>query len=249
MDQRLAAAGSARTGPPETVRERPWGTVLRAPTDRGVVWLKACGRRTAHEAPLYTVLAEVARARIPEPLGVEPERAWLLLADGGPSVGERLAGEERTAAMCAALARYAQLQRALAPHADRLVALGAPDMRPTVMPRRFEEALDATRPSDAHPRLEAMREQVAAWCERLAAGPVPPSVDHNDLHDRNVLGDGDEPRFYDWGDAVVAHPFASMLVPRSLAAPAEAARLTDAYLAPWRDLAPRAVLDEALDLA
>ena len=44
---------------------------------------------------------------------------------------------------------------------------------------------------------------------RLAA-----SLDHNDLHPWNILGDGaDDTRFYDWGDCVVAHPFAAMLVP------------------------------------
>jgi len=44
--------------------------------------------------------------------------------------------------MATALPQYGQLQRDLAPHSDRLLALGVADMRPAVMPRRFEEALE-----------------------------------------------------------------------------------------------------------
>lgn len=93
-----------------------------------------------------------------------------------------------------------------------------------------------------------------------AAAPGPASLDHNDLHAENVLvgSPGGTARFYDWGDAVVAHPFASMLValgfmqhqvldcaiddPRLL-------RLRDAYLEPFTGLAPRAELVETLELA
>jgi hypothetical protein len=134
------------------------------------------------------------------------------------------------------LPRYAELQRALAPSTERLLAAGVPDMRPGSMPERFEQALDATRPSHLHPRLEALRPAVAGWCERLAASPVPASIDHNDLHGRNVLGSPGKPRLYDWGDSVVAHPFASMLLPLTMAEPGDVPGLRDAYLEPWRDL-------------
>ena len=43
LDARLAEAGIARIGAVEQPRVRPWGTVLRAPTTAGPVWLKACG--------------------------------------------------------------------------------------------------------------------------------------------------------------------------------------------------------------
>ncbi|MEA2125436.1 MAG: hypothetical protein QOI80_2218, partial [Solirubrobacteraceae bacterium] len=64
-------------------------------------------------------------------------------------------------------------------------------------------------------------------------------------------------RFYDWGDSVIAHPFASMLVglgaviytdrcppgdPRIL-------RLRDAYLEAFTDLAPHRELVTTLELA
>ena len=60
-----------------------------------------------------------------------------------------------------------------------------------------------------------------AWVDRHRAefavrcGDLPDrvSLDHNDLHSNNILGNPSGPvRFYDWGDSVLAHPFASMLV-------------------------------------
>jgi hypothetical protein len=64
-------------------------------------------------------------------------------------------------------------------------------------------------------------------------------------------------RFYDWGDAVVAHPFASMLVPLTwlrdqlglgLDSP-QVIRVRDAYLSVFGDLAAPAELTETLELA
>ena len=173
--------------------------------------MKAAGPATAFEAGLYALLAREAPDEVLAPIALDPARGWMLLPDGGPPLDE-LPPE--------ALGQYGRLQRALAPHADGLPALGVPDMRPEVMPARFEEALDAARASapagggdeGALARVEALRDDVARWCERLAASPVPASLDHNDLHQQNVLGSGPY-RFYDWGDAVVAHAFAALLVP------------------------------------
>jgi hypothetical protein len=246
LNERLADAGARRTGPIEQPRLRPWATLLRAPTTQGAVWLKAGGPDTGYEAALYGLLAREAPGHVLAPIGIDAARGWVALPDGGPSLGERLQGEARAAAMCAALPHYAELQRRLAPQAERLLELGVPDMRPAVMPHRFEQALAATGPSDVHGRLEGMRDAVLDWCRRLDDRPVPPSLDHNDLHDRNVVGDPRRPRFYDWGDSVVAHPFASMLVPLSMGG---GDRLRDAYLEGWTDLAPRAELVETLELA
>jgi hypothetical protein len=82
------------------------------------------------------------------------------------------------------------------------------------------------------------------------------SLDHNDLHWWNVFVDGSV-RFYDFGDSVVAHPFASMLLGlgmlrRQLGVGADGpavARPRDAYLEVFGDLASRAELVEELELA
>ena len=272
MDERLAAAGMTRTGAVTQPHLRPWATALKAPTCGGTVWLKAAGPGTAVEAPLYRLLQQVVPDHVLEPIAVDVARGWMLLPDGGPTLGERVAGRELVEALTTALPRYGQLQRDLAPHTDRLLSMGVEDMRPAVMPARFDEALAIVRgyvqrrgnakDRGTYERAATMRATVAGWADRLAGAPGAPSLDHNDLHPWNMLagpgGDLALTRFYDWGDSVVAHPFASMLgglgfvrshVLEAAADAPEIHRLRDAYLEVFDDLAPRAELVETLELA
>lgn len=195
----------------------------------------------------------------------------MVLPDGGPSLGDHLTGAELADAMEAAVAAYGQLQRTLATHVTDLLALGITDMGPAIMPRRFEEALravgthigargDAAERS-AFERVLGLTETVGTWCDELTAADGQLSLDHNDLHPWNILmtpvdGTG-RVRFYDWGDSVVAHPFASMLVPLgymqqhlgvSLDHP-RVLRIRDAYLKAFSDLGPHTKLVETLELA
>lgn len=270
LDARLGEAGIKRTGEVTHPHVRPWATVLRAPTTLGVVWMKAAGPGAAFEIALYELLARAATEHVLTPIAIDVDRAWMVLPDGGSAIGDRLAGDELAEAMVVVLPQYAQMQRDLAPHADAMVALGVTDMRPAVMPARFEEALavvgehverrGVTSEQQRYAQVVRMGPTVAAWCDRLAVMPGPASLDHNDLHPFNVLTPepGGPARFYDWGDAVLAHPFSSMLValgfmqyhvlntaiddPRLL-------RMRDAYLEPFSDLGTHAELVETLELA
>jgi hypothetical protein len=168
---------------------------------------------------LYELLHRVAPDNVLTPIATDLTRGWIVLPDGGRSLGERLTGTELIDALMAVLPQYGQLQRDLAPYADRLLALGVADMRPAIMPRRFEEALEAMgayveRSGAAAARatfeeVASLRESVISWCDRLAASPASASVDHNDRHPWNVFVGGTDgvghARFYDWGDCVVAH--------------------------------------------
>jgi Phosphotransferase enzyme family len=264
MDERLAAAGLERAGEVEQPRVRPWATVLKVPVTGGTLWFKAAGPGTAFEVPLYELLARAVPERVLTPVATDAARGWMLLPDGGPVLGERAVGADLIEGLVAAIVRYGRLQRDLEPHVGAMLALGVPDMRPAAMPERFAEALEAAAiGADAAGRatlrrVAAMEATVAAWCERLAASPGAPSLDHNDLHPWNVLDDGaGGVRYYDWGDSVVAHPFAAMLVPLGfvqyrLEATLEDPRFLrarDAYLDVFADLGPRASLADTLALA
>ena len=260
VDERLADAGLDRTGEPEERSMRPWAAVFRVPASDGPVWLKAAGPQARFEVGLYDLLQSVAPDRVLTPLGVSVERGWIVLPDGGPSFGDRLEGPPLVAALGEALPAYARLQRDLIPHAHDLLDLGVSDMRPEIMPSRFDEAVDAVRSyverrADPAERAQlekvvAMRGTVVSWCEQLAQSAVQPSLDHNDLHAWNILGEGRDVRFYDWGDGVLAHPFSSMLalgwVPMT---DSDRTRLRDEYLAAFGDLASHDALVEDLELA
>jgi hypothetical protein len=268
LDDRLAAAGRTRTGPVTQPHLRIWGTVLRAETDAGPVWLKAPGPETAFEVPLYRLLAEVAPSWVLVPLAADVQRGWLLLPDGGIPLGEQTSTDELPAAVAAVVPHYAQLQRELSGHVGELLSFGLADLRPPALPDRLDEAVEATgqylgrhATDDDHAalrRVAAARPAVEQWCHRLSAGVVPASLDHHDLHAWNILmTPSGRAQFYDWGDSVVAHPFTSMLVtlgflrlhhqladddPRLL-------RVRDSYLEGFGDLGSRAELLTELDLA
>jgi hypothetical protein len=273
LDARLAGAGIERTGEADQPHLRPWATVLSAPTSAGRVWFKAAGPGTAFEVGLYELLHRLAPDYVLSPLATDTARGWLVLPDGGPPLGERLAGPALVDAMEAALPHYGRLQRTLAPEADTLLALGVDDMRAPALAGRFDEALAAGQryldgpgergDREAYARVAALRPRFVTWCDELTGRPGPVSIDHNDLHPWNVLaGAGDRldrPRFFDWGDSVVAPAFASMLVclgfvrdhiPGLGDDPARlVVRLRDAYLRAFDDVAPHAELVASLELA
>jgi hypothetical protein len=91
---------------------------------------------------------------------------------------------------------------------------------------------------------------------RLASTGIAATIQHDDLHGGNIMAaDGD--RFFDWGDAVVAHPFATLTVTFNSIAHNTGrglddrafTRLRDAYLEAWTDIAPRDLLAEAAAVA
>jgi hypothetical protein len=145
LDERLAADGTRRVGEVTQPHLRPWATMLRAPTTRGVVWLKAAGPETAFEVEQYGLLERVAPERILVPIARDagPRGGWMVLPDGGVPLGERLDEVDLVEAMVEVLPRYGELQRDLGPHTDELLRLGIADMRAAVMPARFEEAVAA----------------------------------------------------------------------------------------------------------
>ncbi len=264
---RLADHGRAPAGRAEQVHVRPWSTAIRIPTADGAdVWLKSVGAGSAQEPLLAGALGRWAPRQVLVPLGVDPGRRLLLLPDGGPTLRET-GGGRIVEAWEALLTNYARLQVQLGAHAEEMVALGVPDNRPHRLPGLVGALLDADdamlagRPDGIDPavreRLIGSLDGYADLCRTLAAGPVPSSLQHDDLHDANVFVVGNGHRFFDWGDASVAHPFLSLLIPLRMAASAlelppghpVMLRLRDAYLRPWRGHAEEPVLHELVDLA
>ena len=236
------------TGDAEHVRRRPWATTARV----GQVWLKACGAGTRHEAPLLGALLWWGAPHVVLPLAVDAVHGFVAL----PHSGELLRDLGRDAQPWPELlSQHAALQRRLEAHAHDAVGLGLPDLRPDRLPAALDALLSRTAlPDDLRAAVVAVQRRLAGRSALLDAAPVRPSVQHDDLHDGNVVVDAaGAMRVVDWGDASVGHPFGVLLVAlRSLAptlGPADVARLTDGYLEAWTDVADRAALRELVDAA
>ena len=270
MDEALRHHGRERTGPVTRSRVRPWSALLEATTTTGRVWLKASSLQTAFEVGLYARLHTLSPERVLEPLSLDTERGWIVLPDGGALLGNACPGDDLPRALERVVPLYAQLQLGLMPHARALISLGVTDMTAPVMPERFREALASVRvylertgsPEEwaEFRAISALEPRFVARCAELAEAPGRPSLDHNDLHPWNVFAtplELERARFFDWGDSVVAHPFASLLVllrtlENTLEAPAHDARVLrvrDAYLEPFETLGSRRELIETAELA
>ena len=264
---RLDEHGLAIVGDIEQPHLQWWSTALRVPTSDGDVFFKASRPSSAFEGPLTELLGREQPRRTAELLAVEPERAWMLTRDAGTRLREAAPGPEQLTHWERLLPRYAELQLALAPRADELLALGVTDLRLPVLPPLLERACgerellvrddeDGMTPEelsaldDALPRFREL-------CGRLDESGIRPSLQHDDLHDGNVfVRDGDHVVF-DWGDACISHPFHTLVVTLRVlgyrlgveAGGDEILRLRDAYLEPWTTVASRDELVATADLA
>jgi Phosphotransferase enzyme family len=271
------AHGHRVDGEIEQPHIRPWSTVFRIPTDRGVLWCKGLGPGTAHEAPLLAALGGWGRTEAVEPLAVDGERGWVLSPDGGPTLRMRRpdgTGDRDLGAWERILRRYADLQRSMERHCTELLAMGVPDGRPETLPATLDRLLDddevwdpsrmtAEDRADTSAARAALR-RAGGWVARrsavLEASGIPPTIQHDDLHGGNIfVGDGGV-RFFDWGDAVLAHPFGTLTVTLNSIAYATdlgaddpaLRRLRAAYLEAWSDVRPldelEAIAEAAIDL-
>ncbi|MFF3782129.1 phosphotransferase [Streptomyces sp. NPDC001933] len=241
----LAAHGLRETGP-RKVRLRPWSVLVRMSVAGGeAVWFKANPPASAFEAGLTEALARWVPGYVLRPLAVDADRGWSLLPDGGTLFRDALdSAADRTAADPRAweepLRQYAGMQRALVPYAGEIERLGVPGARTPDLPATYDRIVagnTALEPADRR-ALGELRPRLVEWCEELAGVGIADTLDHADLHDGQLFAP--EPgrfTFFDWGDAAVAHPFCSFLVPalaaRERFGPEALPRLRDAYLEQW----------------
>jgi hypothetical protein len=228
------------TGAVEAVHERPWATVWRVPTHAGSVYFKACASVQAFEPRLTADLFARWPDDVPVVIAHDDERGWLLLADAGTPIG--LSGNPPEAWL-RVLPRYAELQRGETARTDVHLAHGVPDLRLATLPARFDDLLRTDLPlePDEIARLRSYAPRLAAKAAELSGAGIPESIQHDDLHMGNLYALDDRLRLLDWGDASIAHPFASLVVTFRFLEQVNGlrrddpwfARLRDAYLEPW----------------
>ncbi|MCB0134689.1 MAG: phosphotransferase [Caldilineaceae bacterium] len=266
-DAQLAPHGQRITDALEPARMSPWSALWRVPTSGGVLWLKACAPTMRHEVAVLSLLSRVRPDVVPPIWAVEPGQGLILMGDGGELLRPRTRGAREVEHWTHIFPRYARLQQELAPYAGELLAAGVIDRRPAALPALYDALLadeaalaigaaHGLTPAE-HADLRALSPTFAARCVQVDALGIPATVDHSDFHDANILLDGGEYRFIDWGDACVAHPFLTLPVAlRSIAygLGLEAgdpflAELRDLYLAQWLDYGTLDELRDVLSIA
>jgi hypothetical protein len=260
IDEVIGALGARRTGPIEQPHVRPWSTAMRAPTTDGDLWFKANAELLRYEASVVRLLSEARPDLVPGLVRADPERGWMLMRSGGERLREVVVREQSQDRWLDVLPLYAELQLAVASRADELVALGTPDLRLERLPRVYSRLVDETEglPPEQRDRLLARAADVEAMCSALAGLGVPETIQHNDLHDGQVLVSGERHVVFDWGDSCVSHPFTTMSVTLEgliawglddVEGSVDTTPFRDAYLRPFADRAPRDELEAALAMA
>ncbi|HLN59927.1 MAG TPA: hypothetical protein VK464_00115 [Symbiobacteriaceae bacterium] len=239
IDDQLGCRSIQRTGPVEQVKNWSVSCLLKLPTSVGELWFKAVPVFFPGEVGVTATLAAEFPAQMPRLVAVDRERGWMLMhAFEGGLLRDELDVERWEDALRA----YAGMQVWSVDRVDDLLAAGCNDRRFPVMFAQFEQLLAddeflgaALRPEEVV-RLRDLLPELKALAAGLEATGIPCTLEHGDLHCRNVSS---SLRFFDWSDACVAHPFFSLdyfLAPRGAAVEQTVGlkeRLVAAYLAPW----------------
>jgi hypothetical protein len=258
--RQLDDLGLAPSGPIATVKNWSLSCVLRVPTSSGDYYFKAVPPLFAREPALTDALARRHPGRVPEVVALNPEDGWMLMR---AFAGSPLRQTEDWDEWEAALRGYAEIQIAWLNDLALLRRLGCSDRGPRRLAEQIDDLLaDAQSGRGAvglgHPRglneqelheLRALAPRLKAACAEWAAGGVPETLEHGDIHAENIAVRDGQFTYFDWTDGCIAHPFVCLTTLGENAKPALRDRLTRAYLECWRDLASRAELDMAVRLA
>ncbi len=267
LRERMAGIGRPVTGRVEQRRSWELSSLLRAPTAAGPVWLKASAGSSlfTDEGAVMALLADWFPEQVPAPLAWDGARHLVVLDEFSTRLGHD--GSVETQEQL--LIDFARLQAATAERLNALQAVGLADRGPA---RLAEQAaawlsdLDATAQLpgldaqtwltvEESATLQAALPRLVALCQKLAAGPVPPTLLHGDLHMNNVAVGQKRPLLFDWTDACIGHPFFDLITVLHGPIPDVAThrtpldetrtRLRDAYLSAWADHASPARLTDA----
>jgi len=254
MTKTLTGLERPPTGAVQQFRNLGISSLLRVPTQAGLVYLKATAKLPlfVNEAVLMTRLAERFPGQIPPPLAIEPEKGWMLLDDFGTDLGTDNASAEEVAG---ALRQFGALQIKSAPALEELLGLGCFDRRLSVLTRQLDLLVDHplsrchVKPDDLT-QLRSLVPDIKKRCTELASYHLPDTLVHGDLHMGNMARNGEGYLFYDWSDACIAHPFLDMIAPYFFYGdPKIQEQMREVYLSQWTAWEPVERLREAWRLA
>ncbi len=254
VSERLAEQGRRITGEPVTFRARFWSVTRCYPSAEGLVWFKENNPGCRFEPGLVAAMARLAPDDVIIPLAVDREHGWLLADDQGTTLGHPDVADQST--RCTVVRALARLQCVLLGRLTIAEHPGLIMLAPTSAGDRVRvlvgewAALPAGHPLRPGPDLVIRAGRAADLLDRRTASlsdTVPLDLEVNDVYAANIFADRStgalRPRFFDFGNALWAHPFVSLhgfldTVEDWNCAPLSSAdreALYDTYLTVWRD--------------
>ncbi|HQX15055.1 MAG TPA: aminoglycoside phosphotransferase family protein [Anaerolineales bacterium] len=254
----------------EQPHARAWSTVMRVPTNAGMIFFKATADETIYEIALTQLLTNLQPDVMPDLIAVDTVRGWMLMRDGGEQLRASIRPTQNVKAWEPVIIKYAELQKRLAERVDEILAFGVPDHRLAALPALYLQLLADTPSlmigqekgltSTEYQQLQNLTVRFEQICAELTAYKIPESVNHGDFHDGNVLLKNGRITLFDWGDADVTHPFVSLrtwFVSMEIAlnlddwAPPtpEMLRLLEKYLEAWQAYGEKEALTSAYRLS
>lgn len=261
LETQIAALGRVVHKP--IIQQRAWGLscTMKVGTDLGDVYFKAVPPFMAHEGRAMQAVAERCPQLLPPPLAVDSERGWLLMSDYGSAMLHECADISRWEG---ALRVFSAAQVEQAESIEYWLSLNIPDRRLGRMVEMIDPLIGSCAKMLSGGSNGLSESEVSAllslsmplkmMCARLAQFGVPNTLVHGDLGGNILMGE-DSYTFFDWTDVCVSHPFFEMATISGAYfdgsalkdSPEVDARLRDAYLQPWTELAPMDRLVEAFE--
>jgi hypothetical protein len=245
----IAERGWKLFGDVELVKQRPWATVITANTSAGRVYAKANCDGLRSEAALLALLADWVPNAVIAPIAVNQSTGWLAVLDGGQTL-YALGLHSDPELWAPVLANVAEAQKATVGRTQELISVGVPDFRPSTVGLRLEQlVVDLDLVGVQRRRVLGFATQLETAAAELDSGPIGSAISHGDLQPNNMLAPPTSKPF-DWGDAVVTHPFCTLTSLRWSVDDVDLyGVLRSSYLSHWSDHGPPAELNRLADLA
>lgn len=241
------------------VQYRSWSRscIVRLETQTDTLYLKAVPSYFAYEPVITRVLTLRYPELLPDVRAVHVDKGWMLMR---AFEGVMLSEANDFEAWQNVVRYYGEIQADLVTNTQSLIALGVPDRHLDYLASQIEGLLrvlpDALMPAEKQ-AFETYAPMLRNLCYALLDHHVPLSLTHGDLWAGNIVRKPNAmPRFLDWSDSTIAHPFFD--IPFFLEAvdamtfagiPDARAQLRDTYLDVWRRYEPLDRLQQAYAIA
>lgn len=216
--QELQSRSIQRLGEFEPVRLMPWSRVYRCLTNMGYVYFKHTPNASFDEGKLIQILESRFKKAVPTVIATNSLTHCFLMYDSGKTLRTAFTDHPYDVTLIfPVLDVYAKIQKVWTGEIQTLLDKGVMDWRSSALLEHYEDllmgidflksiGLEQTEIEE----LVGARDYFKERLRRLDHFNIPPTLEHGDFQDNNILIQEGNLVVSDWGDAVIAHPFFSL---------------------------------------